>query len=173
MDGARDCDQLGLVLHFGPQLPEQRILEIVARHSLAVRAREFPRENIEPLGCGNRQRPPQQSVHKPEGSVAGSNREPERMHGRGRRRLSFEKLPPAENCIGAQRFDPRDEPDIAAPLAVRQCGAKRAPSLARVSSFRNCFRDVQLQLFLDLPVQPVPAKAIGNARPQRHIGMDI
>src|ERR1022692_4186162 len=72
----------------------------------------------------------------------------------GRGRLLLHELSPPENHIGAQRFQPRHQPDIAAFLAPPQYRAERPPRFGRIPPPLDRFGDVPLQLFVDFAAQP-------------------
>jgi hypothetical protein len=75
----------------------------------------------------------------------------------------------AENRVGAQRVEPRDDSDVAALFALPQRGAERLPRFGGVAALRERFLDVRLELFVDLAAQTFAAKHISETRPKRHI----
>jgi hypothetical protein len=78
-------------------------------------------------------------------------------------------LPPPEQGVGAQRIEPSDQSDVAALLPHGKRGPERPPRLGGVAAGCDGFFDVRLELFVDLAAQPIAAKYISDARPQRHI----
>ncbi len=87
----------------------------------------------------------------------------QRQDRRGGSHLVLLELPPAEDGVGAQRIEPRDEPDVAALFALPQRGAKRSARFGGVAALLDRFLDVRLELFVDLAAQTIAAKYIGDA----------
>jgi hypothetical protein len=76
-------------------------------------------------------------------------------------RVRFVELPPAEYCVRPQRFKPRDELDVAARFAMPKGGAERPSSFGGITTMRDAFFNVRLELFVDFAIQTIAAKNVG------------
>jgi hypothetical protein len=121
---------------------------------------------IELLWRRHRQRPQQDGVDQAECRRARADSQRERQHCRGGRHLVLEELPPREDRVGAERIEPREHAEILALLARVQRAAEGPASFRRIAALLDGLHNVRLELFVDVAAQAIPAKCVGDARPQ-------
>ena len=143
--GIGDGDQFGLIFHRGAHLLERRIRPSVECLGRAIENDSVASESDKPLRLSHWQRPQQQGVDEAECRRAGADRQSQRQDRRGGGDLVLLELPPAEDGVGAERIEPRNEPDVAALVALPQRGAECSAGFGGVASLLDRFLDVRLR----------------------------
>ncbi len=119
----------------------------------AVETDTFPKETVQAFGLRYRQRAEEQRVDEAESRRAGADRQSERQDRGGGSDFPLPELPPAEDGVGAEGIEPADEPDVEARFTMPQGGTERPADFGGIATLFDCFRDVRLQLFVDLDAQ--------------------
>ena len=153
---------------------EERIAERIGLGPLRSVRADSQVDQLLRLAYG--QRPQNQRVHQRECGYACPERERQRRHRSCRDRCVLPQHPQTEPNVAKDRLEPREQLDVAALLPPAQrvaeaAGDLRGGRLARHSrgqQLADTFLEVELELLVQLTLDPPRTKYVPQPRPQRH-----
>jgi hypothetical protein len=136
---------------------------------LAIGGDAVEGEGVELFGLGDGQRAEENGVDEAESGGAGADGEGEGENGGGGSDFAFEEDAAAEDGVGAEGVEPRQEADVARGFAIVERRAEGAAGFFGVTALEEGFVEVGLEFFVDVAVQAIGAKRVVEAGEEGHV----